>query len=429
MSSRKALTLRSDLRAMFIDGMFYSVMVGVGETYFSKFAVSLNLGEVAAALIKTVPVVLGACLQLMAPALLRRVGSYPRWCSLTAWAQGAMYLPLAGMALAAPTLVPWLHEHGLKWVAGVVVFAIATLYWGAGLACGPAWSTLAGALVPQRLHASYFAWRTRWLQFATLLGILLGGAFFGTSASDDQGVLVRFAILFSLAAGLRFVSAHYLGRYSHPRLGPEQERAVSGRELASRLRASPAGRWMLYVAGAHVATQMAQAALDPFMLEQLKAGGLGYSLLLAAWFGGKMLVYPMAGRYAARRGSAALVRAGAIGLVLLPLYWLLKPDLPWLVAAQLVSGMCWGAWELGCVLMNYDAVPPRERTSVYTWFSLVNETCKTGGSLVGSGIFAIAGAGFAGYAAAFVASSLARGASAGGLAWAVRAGRSPKARP
>ncbi|MFA6046193.1 MAG: hypothetical protein WC718_14510, partial [Phycisphaerales bacterium] len=294
MTAKRVLTLRSDLRAMFIDGVFYSVMGGVGETYIHKFAYSLGLGEVAAALIATVPVVLGAVLQLASPRLLKRVGWYARWCSLTAWVQGAMYLPLAGVALAGPKLMAWLESQHAKPLAGVLVFAIVTLYWAASLACGPAWSTMAGALVPQRLHANYFAWRNRWLQLATLSGILLNGAFFGVTDADGtegEGVLGRFAIVFAVAAGLRFVSAYYLGRYSHPRQTPAEERIVSARELVSRLRESPSGRWMLYVAGAHIATQMAQPLLNPFMLKQLALPGVKYSVLLAAWYGGKMLVY------------------------------------------------------------------------------------------------------------------------------------------
>lgn len=417
MNTPRVVTLRSDLRALLIDGLCYSVMVGVAETYIPKFAVELGLGEVAGALIATAPVVLGAILQLAGPWLLKRVGSYARFCSLCAWAQGAMYLPLAAVALFGPALMAWLRDHHAAWAAWVLVFGIVTLYWAASLACGPAWSTLAGEIVPRRLHASYFAWRTRWLQLATLAGILLNGAIL---AGDESSVLRRFAWVFVGAALLRFVSAWYLGRYSAPRQQPHEERQVPLTELAARLRHSHAGRWMLYVAGAHIATQMAQPLLNPFMLKQLELRGVSYSLLLAAWFGGKILIYASAGRLAARRGTITLVRASAVGLILLPLYWLALPTYWVLVAAQVASGMCWGAWELGVVLMNYDAVPPRERTSVYTWFSLVNESSKTSGSLVGSALFAGVGAGFAGYSLAFAASAAARLGSVLMLRWVGR---------
>lgn len=419
MSTGGAATLRSDFRAMFIDGVCYSVMVGVAETYIPKFAVELGLGEVAGALVATAPVVLGSVLQLGAPRLLKRVGSYAKFCSLCAWVQGAMYLPLAGVALAGPELMAWLRGHGVwgEWAAWVLVFGIVMLYWAASLACGPAWSTLAGEIVPRRVQANYFAWRTRWLQLATLGGILLNGV---VLSGSETGVLRRFAWVFLGAAVLRFVSAWYLGRYSSPKQKPEQEREVGLRELAGRLRHSHAGRWMLYVAGAHIATQMAQPLLNPFMLAQLELLGPRYSVLLAAWYGGKMLVYATAGRYAARRGPLALVRASAAGLVLLPLYWLLEPGYWVLAGLQVVSGMCWGAWELGVVLMNYSAVEPRERTSVYTWFQVVNESSKTGGSVVGSGVFAGVGGGFAGYAAAFVASAGMRLGSVLMLRWVGR---------
>ena len=44
-----------DLRAITADGVFFSVMVGLGEAYVPAFALAVGLGEIVAGLVATVP--------------------------------------------------------------------------------------------------------------------------------------------------------------------------------------------------------------------------------------------------------------------------------------------------------------------------------------------------------------------------------------
>ncbi|HEY8121070.1 MAG TPA: MFS transporter, partial [Myxococcota bacterium] len=74
-----AAQLHRDLRSITGDGVFYSVMVGLGETYVPAFVLALGHGAQASALITTLPMMLGALAQLGAPLGARRAGSYRSW--------------------------------------------------------------------------------------------------------------------------------------------------------------------------------------------------------------------------------------------------------------------------------------------------------------------------------------------------------------
>jgi hypothetical protein len=76
--------LERDLRAMTADGIAFSAMVGLGEAYVPAFALASGLGAVVAGLAATVPMLAGACLQMVTPAAVRRLGSYRRWVVLCA---------------------------------------------------------------------------------------------------------------------------------------------------------------------------------------------------------------------------------------------------------------------------------------------------------------------------------------------------------
>ena len=95
-SRRKAL--RRNLNAMNADGFSFSVMVGIAETYLPAFMLARGLGDLNAAMIATVPVLLGSVLQLFAPFLLQRLKSYRRFVVTTASIQACSMLMLMAMS-------------------------------------------------------------------------------------------------------------------------------------------------------------------------------------------------------------------------------------------------------------------------------------------------------------------------------------------
>jgi len=64
---RPRTQLQNDLIASTLDGTVYSVMVGIGEAYVPAFALAIGVGDIAAGLLASVPLLAGAALQLLAP--------------------------------------------------------------------------------------------------------------------------------------------------------------------------------------------------------------------------------------------------------------------------------------------------------------------------------------------------------------------------
>src|SRR5262249_14687177 len=131
--------LRSDLRLILGEGAASSMMVGAGESYLAAFALALGLGQVPAGLISTVPLLIGAVVQLISAPAVRYLGSHRRWVVGCATLQAASFVPLCLAALSGSASV-------------TAVFAAAALYWGAGLATNGAWNTWVETLVPTRIR-------------------------------------------------------------------------------------------------------------------------------------------------------------------------------------------------------------------------------------------------------------------------------------
>ena len=90
--------VRKDLNASVADGVGASVMIGLGESYVSAFALAVGTGEVVAGLLSTVPLLAGAVLQLIGPRAVARVGSLRRWVMACAALQALVERALSDVA-------------------------------------------------------------------------------------------------------------------------------------------------------------------------------------------------------------------------------------------------------------------------------------------------------------------------------------------
>lgn len=393
---RDGRALRRDLSAIRADGIASSIMLGAGETYFAAFALALGTPIAAVGLLSTVPLLGGALVQLATPHAVRRLGSYRRWVVACAIAQAASFAPLALGAIAGH--LPF-----------AAILGLATLYWCAGLASGPAWNAWVGDLVPARVRAPYWAWRTLWAQVAVLAGILLGGLVLARG-TPVWGPVAPFALLFLLAGVGRAVAAACLARQSESCAPASSDRAVpAGRR-------GGLGRILVCVLAAQVGVQIAGPYFTPYLLRTLGFSYSAYVLLLTASHAARIAALPILGRIAQRHGAATLLRFGGAGIVPLPLFWLVSPSVGWLVGVQVISGTAWAAYELGVFLLLTESVRREDRAPRVALYTLAHASATVGGAIVGGLLLRAAGAGAGAYAVLFAASSLVRGIALRG-AW------------
>jgi MFS family permease len=387
-------TLRKNLRNSVSDGAAFSIMVGIGETYFPAFVLALGMGEIAAGLIASIPLLLGAALQLISPAAVVWLGSNRRWVITCVALQAASFVPLIAAAI-------WGH------MPVVGVFAAVALYWGGGLGAGPAWNTWMETVVPFRVRAPFFATRTRFGQAGTLLGFLAGGVALQYGRNTGQ-VLGAFAAIFAVAAACRAFSARFLSRQTETRAVHEAQRSVTLRELAGRIRAGSSERLLLYFLAVQVAVQISGPYFSPFMLGHLKISYLDYVGLLAASFVAKIMMLPACGRFAMRFGVRKLLWVGGIGIMPCSGLWLYAHTFWQLVAIQFLAGAVWAAYELAMFLMFFEAARRDERTSILTLFNFANAVALVLGALFGGALLKLFGKTQEAYLLLFALSSFAR---------------------
>ena len=365
-------------------------MVGAGETYLAAFVLALGMGELSAGLIATVPMLAGAILQLVSPAAVRALRSHRKWVVLCALAQAASFVPLIAAAL-----------YGR--IDRIAVFAIAALYWGAGMATGPAWNTWVSTLIPAPMRAQYFAKRSRAAQIAVLAGLLAGGI--GLQFGSSYGKpLLAFAILFFVAGTCRFISAGLLAGQSEPQPPDQNHREVPWRELVGRLRHGQDGRLLFYMLAVQMTVQISGPYFTPYMLGQLKMNYGQYLLLIATSYSARVLVLPALGGLVRRLGARKVLWFSGLGIVPLSSMWLVADSVMYLFVVQLIAGAVWAAYELTTFLLLFETIREEERTSVLTTFNLAHAVMTVGGSAIGGFILTQLGTDQGAYMAVFAIS-------------------------
>jgi MFS family permease len=371
--------LRGDLAKSLWDGVCFSLMVGLGETYLAAFTLALGHGPVLAGLILTVPMLAGSVLQLATPRAVHWLSSRKRWVVGCAFAQALVFLPLCAAALAGVLPAFWL-------------FAAAAGYWAAGLGTGPAWTAWVPSMVPKRLRSSYFAYRTRAAQAAVLTGLVGGGLLL--NLADARGHrLIGFAAIFALAAICRLASTALLASQSEGERPAPTSRPLAFLPAFRRMAGGDHRRLFTYLLAVQVAVQVSAPYFTPYMLGPLELSYGSYVLLVAAAYLARAASLPFWGRLAHSTGAARLLWIGGLGITPSAIPWILTNDLRWLFVSQLYAGIVWAAYELAVFLVLFDHLRDEERTSLLALYNFANAVALATGSLCGGWLLAHLGPG------------------------------------
>ena len=409
--------LRRDLWVTTADAAAFSLMVGCGETYIPAFALALGLGPVAAGMMASLPVLVGAIFQLITPLAVARLGTNRGWCIACTTVQAVSFVPFA-----------WWAMRGHATLTELLV--AASVYWSAGMAGAPAWNTWMGTLIPEGMRTAYFANRNRLAQFGVFVGFVLGGLIL--QWGEGNGVtLLAFAGLFVAAGICRLVSTMMLvscREFARPAAAgsteappaaasPGGDGSVFGRTFrwvrdlgrtVRRLADSPSGPLVTYLCCLVFTAQFSAPYFTPYMLRERGFSYHAFMLVVATSFLAKALFLPSLGRLGSRIGSLGLLWVGGLSVIPLSLFWLFSAEVPYLVAVQVLAGGCWACWELAVALLFFDAVPHRDRTGVITVYNLGLAIATVAGATVGGLLLRALGEDSRAYVTVFAVSSLLR---------------------
>jgi hypothetical protein len=240
---------------------------------------------------------------------------------------------------------------------------------------------------------------------------LIGAGVLMHTAMSGRDLLDVFVGMFAVACAARLWSALMLSRMGQGvDVAPRQR--VRLRSMPGRLRGTPRGSLLAYVITAGSVAAISGAFITPYLLDlhQLEYGP--YAVFTATIVLAKIAFSPMLGRLMQRVGVRSVVSACAIGIASIPLMYIVSDAYPWLLFIQFYGGIVWGGFELGVLMVLFDAEDDGERTAIQVAYSGLNAIGNAGASFIGGAILAGLGSGHDAYFWVFVASAIARTSAA-----------------
>jgi MFS family permease len=348
--------IRNSLKYSFIDGTFFAVMFGFGDTYFSPYAILLKASIFQIGLLSSLPGLVSALLQLRTPDWTDRIGRY-RIMKWGVFAQVLLWLPIILIPFLFPANpVPWL------------ILAVTLYLLSSGLA-GPAWGSIMSQYLPSKKRGQYFSWRQR---IHGIIGML---ATFGAGLvlqSFPRRSVYGFTLLFSVAMVMRFFSWYSLSKMYEPRLAIKPGSRFTLWDFLSRIRESNFAKFVFFVGSISFAVNLAGPFFSVYMLRELKFDYLSFTIINIAPALATLVSLPAWGKHADRVGNMRIIRLSSLLLPLISILWLFSTSKVYLLLINLFSGFAWAGFNLAVSNFIYDAVSEEKRVRCIAYFNLIN---------------------------------------------------------
>lgn len=360
--------MTKNLKFIFWDGVFYSLMVGAGENYLIPFALFLNATSAQVGYLVSVPQLLGAFFQLFSVFLLSDLGKRKTLMMAGVGIQALSW----GMILWAPAGIPR-HALGL-------LLASYSLYFISGNLASPPWNSLVGDIVPDDRRGNFFGSRTRFMSLGTFLSLCISGIVL-YQASKSSRLYEGFILIFTLAAIFRLISFSFLGKMSDPR--EEAHETLSLPDFFREIRKSNFIHFALFSALTFFAVMVAGPFFSVYMLRDLHFSYLEFMSVNAMVVVAQFLTYLMWGNFADRYGNRAVLKITGMTMPVLPILWTISPNFYYILCIQMVSGTVWAGFTLSIANYIFDAVPPSQRARGVAFYSILNGLGIFFGALLG----------------------------------------------
>lgn len=364
------------LRHSLKDAAAFATMTGIGETYFSAFALFLRASTPQIGLLASLPPLLASFVQLFSAWLGRLTGRRKAIVLAGASLQGLTLLPVA--------ILPILFsDYGVPLlIASIVIYQC-----GAHLST-PQWGSMMGDIVPVRRRGRFFARRTRIVSLMTFVSLIVGGLALQFFASRGQTVF-GFLFIFTIAMLARMVSVYHLSKMHDP---PGHVAALEiplGAGWWQRLHQSNFVRFSVFFALMQFAVAIASPFFTVYMLRDLEfsylafMGNTGMSIFV------QFLTLNQWGRISDIFGNRRILATTGVLVPLMPLMWIFSSNYAYLLCVQALSGLTWAGFTLSASNFLYDLISRDKRA---TFLAIHNVLASSGifcGAMLGGYLGAV----------------------------------------
>ncbi len=371
MSKIAPVSTKQHIRASFRDATYTSLNIGMAESYFCAFMLALGISEVISGLGTVIPQFIGVLFQLFS------IRSFFRRYSLKN--RLLLFLTVQALSMIPLILIGWFKIN-----SAIIVIGVLGIYWASLLSLNPPWNRLIGHTVPQKFRIRFFSIRSQFGQSSVFLGLITSGLLLYWAKDKGQELQV-FVGIFIAGFILKCFSWYEVKRnHNDYDLAPGSEHRVPFREFIKNISKTDQGKLILFLFFFYITVHFSAPYFNPYMLGKLKFNYLEYMIVTSIAYFGRVFAFRILQKRAKSRHINKILILSTIGIATSPLWWSLTQNFWLIVTIEFLSGCYWAGFELSTILLYFQKIDDRERTSIITYITFLNTTGMVTGSLLGA---------------------------------------------
>lgn len=349
-------------------------MVGGGEVNIIPYAIELKANNFETGLLSSLANLFGPFAQILGS---RLVEKYHRKKIVLI---GVVFQALSCFIFSLLGFI-FLNYDKNVYLVPLVILAYVS-YHLSGSFSGPAWFSLMGDVVPEKIRGKYFSRRNKisgiFSVSATLISSLIIYYF------QRFEIIYGFIIVFSIAGLARLISAYLLNKHHVEKMTFEPGHYFSLWQFTRKIRHYNFNLFTLYVSHFRMATTIAGPFFAVYMWKVLGLNPFWFAAVNISAGVFSFLFFPVWGKFADKYGNRELLRISSIILVFVPLFWIFNTNPIYLILIpQFISGAGWSGFNLSASNFIYDSTKPQRRAMMVAYYNLFNGVGIFSGALIG----------------------------------------------
>jgi MFS family permease len=246
----------------------------------------------------------------------------------------------------------------------------------------PVWNSLIGDFVAATTRGRFFGHRNRLAGMSTFVSLLLAG---GTLHLFKKIGLpeVGFLIIFSVAFLARLNSVYWLSRYNDPEFKLTPDQVFTFRQFLRRSPHSNFAKFVFFVGAINFGVALSAPYFALYMLRDLHLSYVEFTVVVGVSTISQFLTFRYWGGLSDRFGNKKILNLCGWGVGIVPILWLVSPNILYLMLIQVYGGLVWSGFSLSSANFIFDAVTPPKRARCVAYQGLVNGVFVLTGSLLG----------------------------------------------
>jgi len=335
--------VKQNLKLSTIEGSFWAIMYGGGETFLSACAVFLQFSAFQISFLSSFPPFIGSCFQLFSASIKNKFKNIKQFVVAMSYLQAILWIGLVLLLFYKPT-----YKYILIW---------SCIYWIISTAIQPAWTAWMGYFVPRRIRARYFGKRNRIIGFVSFIATLIAGYILDFF---NENMTYGFAIIFIVAFIGRTFSAFYLNKKFNFEGKETQnlfEYIYSFKNLISEKNKS--FYYILFNSYISFSIMFFGPLFSIYILRTMELGVFIYTINMTLWQISNFSSSNYFGKLCEKIGDYKVLKISTYIIVFLPILWILLYYLDnqtQIIATFIVSilaGICFSAYTLSSFNLLY----------------------------------------------------------------------------